>query len=562
MIGSARCYRIPVSLTNGEQPVRASNDVAISKYQIYTKDNVKFTKDYQQRLRFTDFPGWEDCNMVCLEGASGDTKDRWYWITDRNQSSIANGSVEFAIEFCPTMTLLTGNSSLTGVWSKLPSNLSPWKPQAVMSGAMSDRRRVPFGVEEAYYNDIAYKLMWVSITCTGSISSPTDGGLNTYGFPIAVAKGYGGGYFREGFLDNSEENCHYPRLSVFLSNPAKFGFEVSRIQDISIGGMIPLEYTLADTDNPLVKDLICDGIGVETYTDESGDVYGFGGMMFKEPKIVYNNVYIRKWESPVCNVTIRDQSGIDVFTIPSAWLETFDDTYDCVTLQYQCIVDLGQMYYRLKVNGRIIQLPCGHLPYTGNTWDTYKAYSMSLDRESMQYSINSARDTLNVQTNTAIMNSALNIGTSLLHGDLLGSVTGAMSTAIDVKTNYRLQEISDDATRFTQNLAERRIQAQPSTAYATGYGVSYIYDMLKTGMNVVISLPVGLTQTMFNQYIDRFGYSVEGQAVASCGGGYYQGMILAVHMSRFLEATDLICGEEFDRLAQIYRNGFYMRLIE
>lgn len=539
MIGTIGFCRLPGSLTAGEHPVLSSRTSVESSYRVNTVSSAKFTKDFQQRIVVAEFDDWTTCNMVRLSSGSW---IGWYWITDRSQSSIASGGVEFAVEFAPITSMLEVGDELAGYWTRAPTNISPWKGQAVMSGAMQVSRTQDIGVETITDGGTTYTLMWVSVTITGTLSDASGTGLNTYGFPIAVAPGWNGGIVKSLFLTDSEAGCDYPKVDNFIHDPTAFGIEASRIQDISVSSMIPYAYTRT------AKDIIITNGVIETYTDATGDKIGYVGIVTKEVREVSGTLRLSSMENDCGSVGVRDNGGSMVFSVPTAWTSKSGSYYD-IPYTYSVFVDIGQMYGRLQIGGQIVQVPCGHLPYTGSQWDNYKAYSQAFDRESMQYSIDSARESLNIQTNAQITNAALSAVGSALKGDIGGVLSTAAGTGISVATSYRMQDISDRQSRFAQDLTERRIQAQPATAYSVGYGLSYILNCTKTPLCLAVSMPAGLTSSIYSNFVSRYGYSVEGFDALTVGTGFYQGNLMP---------SETMCGGEFDRLNEVLNTGVYL----
>lgn len=538
MIGTMGFYRLPGSITAGEHPVLSSRTSVESAYRVNTVSNAKFTKDFQQRIVVAEFGDWTTCNMVRLSSGSW---IGWYWITDRSQSSIASGGVEFALEFAPITSMLEVGDELAGYWTRAPANISPWKGQAVMSGAMQVSRTQDVGVETFASSGAVYTLMWVSVTLTGTLGNPSDSGFTIAGFPIAVAEGYSGALVKGPQLVTGDGSTDFPTVSEFLEDPTRHGIEATRIQDISISPMIPFTYTR----DALRVDVT--GGQVETAT-AGGVTWAYVTTVSRPPRRVSGTLSLSSMENDCGTVALRDNGGAMVFTVPTAWTEKSASVFD-VDWTFEVLVDLGQMYGRFEVGGQIVQVPCGHLPYAGTGWDTYKAYSQAFDRESMQYSIDAARESLNVQTNAQVANAGLSVVGSLLKGDIGGVLSTVAGTGISVATSYRMQDISDRQTRFAQDLTERRIQAQPATAYAVGYGLSYILNSLRSPLCLAVSMPAGLTSSIYSNFVSRYGYSVEGFDTLTVGTGFYQGNLMP---------SETMCGGEFDRLNETLNSGVYL----
>lgn len=538
MIGTIGFYRLPGSITAGEHPVLARRTSAETSYRVHLVSNAKFTKDFQQRIIVAEFDDWTTCNMVRLSSGSW---IGWFWITDRSQSSIASGGVELAIEFAPITSMLEAGDELAGYWTRAPINISPWKGQAVMSGAMQVSRTQNVGVETFVSSGTTCTLMWVSMTITGTLGNPSESGFTIAGFPVAVAEGYSGGLIKGPQLTTGDDSMDFPTVTEFLEDPARHGIEATRIQDISISPMIPFSYTRSGTRVDVTSG------HVETAT-AGGVSYAFVTTVTSNPRRLSGTLSLSSMENDCGTVALRDNSGSMVFSVPTAWTNKRGSVFD-IDWTVEVMVDLGQMYTRFEIGGQTVQIPCGHLPYAGSSWDTYKAYSQAFDRESLQYSIDAARESLNVQTNAQVANAGLSVIGSLLKGDIGGAVSTVAGTGISVATSYKMQDISDRQSRFAQDLTERRLQAQPATAYAVGYGLAFILNSLRSPLCLVVSLPAGLTSSIYSDFVSRFGYSVEGFDTLTIGTGFYQGNLMP---------SETMCGGEFDRLNETLNTGVYL----
>lgn len=203
------------------------------------------------------------------------------------------------------------------------------------------------------------------------------------------------------------------------------------------------------------------------------------------------------------------------------------------------------------------QIPCSHLPYLGTPWDTYRAYSQSFDRESLQYSIEQANSRLQLQ----IANQTANTLAS-------GNIAGIPGIAMNAISSAVGQQMSNNAARFNQDLMERRIQAQPATVYNTGYGISYIRNLLERSEGFALMEPDNLSTTIYNNYIQAYGYQVEGYQELTIGTGFYQGTLteknytVAKQTYNYTsEATDIqFTGLIFDRINEAFQRG--IRFIE
>lgn len=550
MIGTIEFFRIPASLTSSDYPVFTSVNASLTAYRSVIYSNCKFTKDFQQRIDIKEFDDWTKVNLCRLTSGSW---IGWYWITDRSQKSNVSASVEFAIEYNPVSSLLTKAASLTGYWTRAPTNISVYKGQSVMSGAMEIVDTYNFNNSIVTVSGLGtYQLFWVSVTSTYNPDTNADG-LTVIGFPIAILDDSTNAKLTESRIYTGTSvatigSDAFPLLSEIIDDASTIGLTVDQILDISVSVILPYEYSV-------YKDTIGAGYGIRFNLKQDSTDYG-GTKLGTKCGYIPNNYYQQLiWSRQYyglsdmavdCgSVGIINEAGVIVQQIPTAW---FGDTAS-MYISVQCVVDYCQMYLKVDVGNQTFQLPTTHIPYIGSAWDTYRAYSLSYDREAMEFSIANARESLNVQTNANVANGVIGAIGSVLSGDIGGAVSGLLGTGVQTATAYKQQDISDKATRFAQDLTERRIQAQPASAYGTSYGLSYIWNCLTRMPGIAISLPAGLTENIYNDYVTRYGYSVEGKATLTIETGFYKGQIVP---------TMTLCGGEFDLLNDVFMNGVHI----
>lgn len=550
MIGSIEFFKVPGSLTSGDYPIFSSSTASLASYKTNTYSNCKFTKDFQQRITVPEFDAWTTVNMARLTSGAW---TRWYWITDRHTSSITNSAIEFAIEFNAPTSMLTQSSTLNGYWTRAPTNISVYKGQSVMSGAMEIDSIQAFNNSIVTLTELGtYQLFWVSVTATYNPDLNKDA-LTIIGFPIAISQADDSAKLTEsriytGLTTATLSSDAFPTLTDIINDASSIGLTVEQILDVSISVILPYEYKVT-------KDSIS-GAQVIRFNLKQDDTEYTATKLGTYCGYIPNNYYqnliwdkqyvsIPEMISDCGSVGIINESGAIVQQIPTAWFGEDLSTY----ISVQCIVDYCQMYLKITFGEQIIQMPTTHIPYIGSAWDTYRAYSLAYDREAMEFSINNARESLNVQTNANVANGVIGAIGNVLSGDIGGAVSGLLGSGIQTTTAYRQQDIADKATRFDQDLTERRIQAQPASAYGTSYGLSYIWNCLKQIPGIVKSKPAGLTDEIYNDYVTRYGYSVEGKASLTVQTGFYRGQLVT-------SATN--SGGEFDRLNEVFMNGLHI----
>lgn len=556
LIGSIEFFKLPGSLTSSDYPVLASAGTSLTSYRVINYSNSKFTKDFQQRITVPEFSDWTTCNLCRLTSGSW---IGWYWITDRHTSSIVNGAIEFAIEYNAVTSKLTKTSSVTGYWTRAPDNISPWRQQSPISGAMKIDKIHNFNNSIITVSGTTYRLFWLQVTATKSLTITSTNRMSIYGFPVACVKTTAGYRLSNLTIQSNSEwlvsstNATFPTLEGMLSDATQFGLaSASEIIDISITPILPFDYQTRVIDNTPIFCLIASATNkpipaVAFNKSEHIGAYETSTDLYKSQ--IWGNQFLGLSTKQIAcgQITVTTPDGSDIAQIPVQWADE-NGFYFSV----ECICDYGQMTIRLDIGNRSFQMPTAHLPYIGSSWDSYKAYSQAYDRQSLEYNISSARDALNVQTNASIANGIIGAVGNVLSGNIGGALQSITGQAISTATAYRQQEISDKSARFNQDLTERRIQAQPATVYSTAYGITYVIECLNRIPGFRVYMPVGLTDTIFDDYINRYGYSVEGKATLSITEGFFQGQILP---------TAGNSGGEFDRLNDVFMSGIHITVL-
>lgn len=554
---------------------------ATHSVQVYT--NCKYTDDFEQTITVPYFADWQKVDTVMLypDGAlpSGvstesafalSTLTGIYFITGRRYSSLVNGAIEFDLVYNPITSLLFTSTQITGDWIRASENITPWKQQSVISGAMKPSRIISLdGTENFTGNGSTFHLFWVSLTVTQFKTNTTDvsnDGLHIIAFPIALKNAsdlYIGASADNSYVSPDSlttENIQartlrFPSLIEVITDPNTcLGLTSEQIKDISISRMCPFNYTVTDTTvgtgttYHYTRFIMTDGTTSYRplyYNNGSRSFYFYvPEYLTWQDSAIYRQgtgtITLSQMEMDCATIGIRDSNGSIVTDIPTAWF----DSNRQLTFVYQCHYDFNQMYYHIGFDTdsdigtrQTFQLPCSHLPYVGNAWDSYRAYSMAFDRESMNYSINQSDKRFAIQTATSIAN-------TLSKGD----ISGLVGSAIGIAGNYASNELNKDALRFNQDLKERRIQAQPSTVYSLNYGLSYLINLFEHPQAIVINMPSNLTSTIYNNYIADYGYAVEGRATIALGQNYTQGIA-------FADESLGITGERLNRLNYELRNG-------
>lgn len=562
MIGTMEFIKCAGSLMTSEYPLLTA-DSDMDSYVVMKYDNVHFIEDMKQVMTMPSFDGWSGCNMVRFTESGTDTPwIAYYWITDAARSSTSQGSTDFMLEFDAPTTLLKKGDKVNGQWLRSPVNYTPWKQQAIVSGtnAFTTHHELIADKMPIDYTMNLKPTLWVSITASKNPSGQ-QGTYEIYGFPIA-------GYTLTDIYADSTPRCNAPVLegSTWGKFPSlhdifggetlsAIGLTTSEILDIAI---TPFQVFDTSYTNKCIALMDSSGNTIAptriTYNDGTSDVqgtywvYNITGSIASKlvPHITTSTITLSASEMACGQISVVKGDGTILANIPTSWAtETADGTYE-MTVKSQTIADYSQLNTLVRIirpdntnlSKGLFTIPCDHIPYIGNQWDNYRAYSMSYDREAMQFGIDQARNAMIANVVTGVATAAVGVATGGVAfaaktgvtaaaqvANTMGNVQTAASTGSGVIGSIVGYYQQKHAAEFNQALTERRTQTQPGNAYNTAYGIFQLYMTMTWGLQIVISMPDGLDEATFNEFVENFGYANEGEYEMPMDYGFYQGTI-------------------------------------
>lgn len=573
MIGTVEFIKSAGSMTTAEYPL-LSSDADMDAYVVKTYENVMFVEDLAQTLTMPSFDGWSECNMVRFKQSSNSNPwVAYYWITDAVRSSDVDGATMFNLEFNPVATLLRKGDTLDGIWLRSPFNYTPWKQQTVASGIMGLSRKIELeGLMPKWTVDGYQHMVWVSITATKDPNA-TQGTYELYGFPAVVSQYntamqalyYSDDAYRVHSMakDSDGNYLDFPMLNDIFTGDSltAIGLTTSEILDISISPYAPfvcdVEWRELDDGSKRQRFHIDGVIGVFSpdpvqieYNDGTKDTLSKYGMYnltssrgyWAKPLIQKTDLTISDMEYSSGQLVVMRGDGSILNTIPTGYFEPKSTGGYHVLLGSRVLCDFSQIvmeiamysYSDLETPLMDFTIPCTHIPYIGNQWDNYRAYSMSYDREAMEFSLNQAKENLIFNSYMSMANAASGAiigfaGAAVTGGSTLPASLNAMSSVqsagMGIISNIFAYGQQKEAAQFNQQLTERKTQTQPGNAYGASYGLFNLAIDIETPMSIGISLPIGLTEDVFNEFIEDFGYANEGAKELDITYGFYQGTI-------------------------------------
>lgn len=572
MIGTVEFIKSAGSMTTAEYPL-LSSDADMDAYVVKTYENVMFVEDLAQTLTMPSFEGWSDCNMIRFKQSSNSNPwVAYYWITDAVRSSDVDGATVFNLEFNPIATLLKKGGKLDGIWLRSPFNYTPWKQQAVASGTMSINRELKIAtLMPKYYSSstgtLIETMLWVSITATKNPDG-VQGSYEIYGFPITLADDSiqslyydgDGGHVASNGTDADGNYLDFPTLSdVFTGDIlTTTGLTASEILDISITPYRPFECMVSKYSTGY-RFVMGGGTALDPkpvqvkYNDGTKDTlskYAMYNLTSSVGRLVetYQTqtiVELSDMEYSCGQLAVMKGDGTIVQAIPTGLFHAIAGSGHYVGIYTRIVCDYCQMVIECQVvtvgttDPELLfkfTMPCTHIPYIGNQWDNYRAYTMSYDREAMEFTLDQAKNALIFNSYMSMANAAtgaimgftgaaLTGGATAMNGASLNAISSVQSAGMGVISNIFAYAQQKEAAQFNQNLTERQTQTQPGNAYGAQYGLFNLLMDIENPISIIVSLPFGLTEDIFNEFIEDFGYANEGAKELDITYGFYQGTI-------------------------------------
>ena len=514
--------KLPVGLSTGQYPLLASIDQNLTSH-ILKSEVLNVRKDLYQILKVADFDNSENCNMVRIRGYG------IYWVTARDTSTDVNGSVSFALSACAPSSMLFSGDAVDGEFSRLPENACPWLKRQARTGDILPTRSVDLPMMGV--NDRGNLKVWIQVTSTtylNATGTATENRYATYGFFATVNDrgGWGDYVAADG---EGESRKYYPNIQDVISNPEYMGLQASTIQDISISVRCPFKYSenglymnLAKSDGTVIP---TNAVGPEN-TAITGGRFAFYNLsdptfIHAVPLIETVTVTLSALERASGTVLLKDHTGAAIATVPTSWGSSFE-------ISTQCVGDHGKLLTLVTIEGVEYTIQEGHLPYVGSAWAEYVAYSMSYDRQAMENSIAYANDRMWADLATGAAGAIQGAAVSAISGSgPLAVLSGLSSFGLGAAGSMVERNISERQARDEQALAERRVQGQAGTAYASAYGVIYCLMNLRHPAIIEVNMPAGLTTSIDSAYTDVHGFPAEGVRTITIKQGFIQGRIFA-----------------------------------
>lgn len=547
--GTANFYKMRGSLSSGEFPLFSASQ-NLTSYLVHSV-NVRYAKGLQTTVTVPAFTGYETANVVEIDG-------QYYWVTEWHESTTVSESITFVLDYMAPTSLLRRSDSIKGNWKRTPALSRASLQDSVSSSPYLEIRTInlsdldcPTSRIESNNRNVMY---WIQISGHDSNGNPKRFGM----FIDWVQSRNKFEWVNAPYYDNT---TRYVPLGTLLTNLATYtGMTESDIDDISISKRCPYGFITAQTEyqgvyyakivDPsgnwnTVPATIVNGYAI--YDINARELAGSGGGFKTNTANIV--VSLSASERLISHISIRDWNTNNIMTIPGGAYSTLQVT---ATMH----ADAGGIYTIIQAGETQIAIPEGKMPYYGNAYDNYKAYSMNYDRLAMQYAKQNADFNLETDNVVSLGNGVSSGLSGLMIGGMTGNpttaVSGIMSGVAGGITSYyqsgRAKEMSYKQAVQNFELSKRRALDQPTGGYNVSYGTSYALLNEMSPLHISIRKPSVASSTYLSAWAEQYGYPSEGVLSITVINGYYQGILLS-------DSSDK-SGMYWDELNRTVQTGF------
>lgn len=500
----------------------------------------RYLEDLAQTIKVPYFEGISTCNMARFGGS-------WWWIVAYDTSTDQGRSISMAVTYCAPTSMLTKGQRMYGAWSRTATETSPWMQRMAVNGSLTHTKtaNLPKLQPDASGNP----RFWVQCTYTAQTGSESAE-VRRAGCFVTFAPG------RLGISTKAIGDAIYPTLAAILREAGTvFGTSSDSITDISISARCPW-MTGGDTERIYL--LGSNGLPLEPSTGTKGQIYRIDEDAIENFLTPWSTTFgfpsLTALEVASGTVTLRDASGTNIGTFPAYSTEDFG---------VYTLSDYTGVYTYVTWEGYIMCLQEGHLPWSGTSWEQYRAYSLSYDRQAMEQSIDFAQERARLGLAEAGANAVSSVAMGAMGGNPLsiatGAISGAVSFGIQAWATGEEQRISESEARATQALSERRAMGGPTSGYNTAYGLIYCQRYYLTPAAMWLEMPDELTSARDAAYTQWFGYPSDYIGDIELTDGYWQGQIISPGTGGLSISAD---GPKWDKMIDTFKNGLRLRIKE
>lgn len=525
-----------------------------SSYALETVANVKNTGDINQNLILP-----YSANILTANAVGFDSKI--YDIISIRRSTLANDSLELQIQYNPISSSITTSSTMAGYWERTPSIQNYGATFDIGDDTYKYSRKEAFATL-ATISGIAGQPYYYQIVSTWDIyANATSKDVVIYGgyAPYLTSILRSGNLSTISYL-TSTDSRYFPSLPQVIS-------ELDNL--IGMPGTSVLSISLSPR-SPFRTSAITNGISVLTGAGSTVTPLNSGKTATCALIDVTNSeagantangtgvtITLSEFEHMCGRLFVVDDKGNEIAMIPNQWINSSHQlTYTPYTYS-----DLNGIYTYIVINGNVITIPEAQIPWIGDSWAEYKAYSLQYDREAMVRARENVDKQFLADASTSVGNTALNMvyagGMAKMassperkNSSLMGAGAAGGAGVLDLVSKKAAGDIEKYNLKRNQIEKENMMKRGPSTAVNTQYGLDacFLPATMSSGYaGIKIEIPNNLTSTDYTNYVAYRGYPCNLYKSFTATTGYYKGVLYTVPSG--------MNGPQLDLLREMFNGG-------
>lgn len=515
------------------QPINGQHKIGSwSSYALETVANVKNTGDINQVVILP-----YSANIVTANALGMNSKI--YDIVSMRRSTLANDSIEMEIQLNPVSSYITTSITVNGYWERTPSLMNYGISLNIGDDVYKYSRMEAFA-KITPISDIAGQPYYYQIASTWDVfANATSNDIALYGgyapYLPDLLRSFSSSTNK--YL-TSTSGRYFPSLTQVIAElDSLLGMPATSVISIAISPRSPFRTSAitngisvltgaGSTVTPLASGKTATCAVIDIGASEAGANTANGTGV---------TITVSEFEHMCGRFYVVDDKGNEVAMIPNQW---FNSSHQLTYYPYT-YSDLNGIYTYIVINGQVITIPEAQVPWVGDAWTEYQAYSLQYDREAMERARSNIDKQFLADASTSVGNTALNMvyaggmakmasSQTSKNSQLMGMGAAGGAGVLDIVSKYEAGKIEKNNLKRNQIEKENMMKRGPSTAVNTQYGLDtcFLPATMSSGYaGIKVEIPSNLTATDYTNYVSYQGYPCNLYKSFTATTGYYKGML-------------------------------------
>lgn len=537
MRGTLKLYSMHGSLSSGEYPLLPRGQ-SLSPYLLETFERIKYRDGLQAAAVIPYTASVASANVASID-------NRFYWITEYRERTAEDRTYELTLDYMGPTDLFRSGDSMTAYLERSPSYLKKYLRDDFTGGqtAMYDIREVG----NTASGDTDNWVFWLQVT--GMVNVGGNDLTQRYGCFVGVPRDNRSYLWTRLWASGSTQ---YPSIGDIINYISwVMPFVPSQVIDISISKRCPYRLKVSPGTEGYITNLV-DSSGTVIAPTASGSgpaVTYYLDSLVESTLVPYTQTItfsIDDYARMCGSISLRDKDKNKVASFPIQQGGTFT---------VWTVGDYTGIYTVIDNGYQRAVIPEGKLPWNSDTWSEYKAYDMSIDRQTAANAMRYAAYEFETQDVGGGVQQFGNAISSMIFGGiagkgggaLAGGVSGALNLWASGYMNERAYDLAIMQAQDNYRMSQMRAKNTRGTAYNTGYGT--IYVEMSTAQDLILGIegPMADGRQLMSDYVGRHGYPCEGLVTIQAQTGYMKGT---------MPSTSTLRGMWFDQFNLALSQGF------